>query len=181
MPRQPRGEIPAGSYHVTTRTAGPIPMFRDDTDRTWFCNRLGRIVREHEWTCHAFCLMPTHYHLVVEVQLNSLQPGMKRLNGPYAQWFNWRYGRSGHLCGARYYAGSVTAEGHELHLLRYLARNPVEAGICSKPSNWAWGSYRGCAGIDPGFAFVDSSRLRAYFGRDEREACRLLRDFVGDS
>lgn len=155
-------------------------MFLDDIDRTWFCNRLARIVREHNWICHAFCLMTTHYHLVLEVPANALQRGMQRLNGPYAQWFNWSHGRSGHLGGARYYAGGVTVEGHELRLLRYLARNPVDAGMCERPSDWPWGSYRGCAGLDAGFPFVDSSRLRAYFGRDEQQACQMLRDFVGD-
>lgn len=153
-------------------------MFLDDIDRTWFCNRLARIVREHSWICHAFCLMVTHYHLVVEVQANALQRGMQRLNGPYAQWFNWSHGRSGHLGGARYYSGSVTAEGHELQLLRYLARNPVAAGLCKEPSDWLWGSYRGCAGLDSGFPFVDPSRLRAHFSTDNEKACRLLRDFV---
>ena len=49
---------------------------------------------------------------------------MQRLNGPYAQWFNWSHRRSGHLGGARYYAVPVTTDGHELQLLRYLARNP---------------------------------------------------------
>jgi hypothetical protein len=67
-----------------------------------------------------------------------------------------------------------------LHALRYIARNPVEAGLCRRPSEWPWGSYRGCAGLDSGFAFVDSSLLRAYFGRDRREATQLLRAFVGD-
>ena len=153
-------------------------MFLDDVDRTSFCNRLGRIVREHGWICHAFCLMPTHFHLLVEVQANGLQRGMQRLNGPYAQWFNRSHDRSGHLGGERYYAGAVTAEGHELQLLRYLARNPVEAGICNEPSEWLWGSYRGCAGIDAGFPFVDSRRLRDYFGSDEQTACRMLRNFV---
>ncbi len=156
-------------------------MFLDDVDKTWFCNRLARIVREHGWICHAFCVMPTHHHLVVEVQANALQRGMQRLNGPYAQWFNWSHRRSGHLGGERYYAGAVTTDGHELQLLRYLARNPVASGICEQPSDWLWGSYRGAAGIDAGFPFVDSARMRGHFGEDELKACRLLRDFVNAS
>jgi putative transposase len=155
-------------------------MYLDDYDRTLFCLLLARTIKKLEWTCRAFCLMTTHYHLLLDVEDNALQPGMQRLNGPYAQRFNARHRRSGHLRGDRYSAKPVESDGHMLHALRYIARNPVEAGLCKRPSEWPWGSYRGCAELDSGFAFVDSSLLRAYFGPDRREATRLLRAFVGD-
>jgi putative transposase len=180
MARRARGDIPAGTYHVTMRSAGPIPMFLDDYDRTFFCILLARAIKRHQWTCRAFCLMTTHYHLLLDVQDNALQPGMHNLNGPYAQRFNARHKRSGHLRGDRYYAIPVESDGHMLALLRYLARNPVEAGLCEHPSDWRWSSYRGCAEIDGGFAFVNSLPLRAYFGEDRRTATKLLRSFVGD-
>ena len=163
------------------RSAGPIPMFLDDYDRTLFCSLLARTIKKHTWICRAFCLMTTHYHLLLDVKDNALQLGMHNLNGPYAQRFNARHKRSGHLRGDRYRAIRVESDGHMLQLLRYIARNPVEAGLCEHPSDWPWSSYRGCAELDAGFAFVDSSLLRAYFGRDRRLATRLVRDFVGDS
>jgi putative transposase len=163
------------------RSAGPIPMFLDDFDRTLFCIMLARAIKKHNWICRAFCLMTTHYHLLLDVQDNALQPGMHNLNGPYNQRFNARHKRSGHLRGDRYYAIRVESDGHMLQLLRYIARNPVEAGLCEYPSDWPWSSYRGCAEFDGGFAFVDSSLLRSYFGSDRRLATRLVRDFVGDT
>ena len=156
-------------------------MFVDDYDRTLFCIMLARAIKKHDWICRAFCLMTTHYHLLLDVQDNALQPGMHNLNGPYAQRFNARHKRSGHLRGDRYYARRVESDGHMLQLLRYIARNPVEAGLCDYPSDWPGSSYRGCAELDGGFAFVDSSLLRAYFGHDRRLATRLVRDFVGDT
>ena len=155
-------------------------MFRDDFDRTLFCILLARTIKTAEWICRAFCLMTTHYHLLLDVNHNALQGGMQRLNGPYAQRFNARHGRSGHLRGDRYTAKPVESDGHMLHALRYIARNPVEAGMCESPSEWPWASYRGCAELDAGFPFVDSSLLRAYFGPDRAEATKLLRAFVGD-
>jgi hypothetical protein len=125
--------------------------------------------------------MTTHYHVLVDVNDNALQPGMHNLNGPYAQRFNARHKRSGHLRGDRYHAIRVESDGHMLQLLRYIARNPVEAGLCTFPSDWPWSSYRGCAELDGGFAFVDSSLLRAYFGQDRRLATKLVRDFAGDA
>jgi REP element-mobilizing transposase RayT len=180
MARQARGDIPAGTYHVTMRSAGPTPMYLDDFDRTLFCILLARTIRRQVWVCRAFVLMTTHYHLLLDVDENKLQPGMQQLNGPYAQRFNARHKRSGHLRGAPYLAKPVLSDGHMLWALRYIARNPVEAGLCERAADWPWGSYRGCAELDGGFAFVDSSLLRGYFGSDRAYATRLLRTFVGD-
>jgi putative transposase len=178
MARKPRGDLPAGIYHVTTRSAGPITMFRDDDDRTFFSMLLIRTLVRAKWVCRGFCLMSTHYHLLLEVPANTLQRGMQHLNGNYGRGFNLRHDRSGHLAGARYYAVRVESDGHMLTLLRYMARNPVEAGLCAKPSDWYWSSYRGCIEIDQEFPFVDSSRFRAYFGPGRESAIEHLRRFV---
>ena len=122
--------------------------------------------------------MPTHYHLLVHVPANNLQAGMHRLNGQYAQNFNRQHRRSGHLHGDRYHAEPVLTDGHMLYAFRYIARNPVERGLCASPADWLWGSYRGTAGLDGRFAFVDDASIREYFGGDDDEALRLLRNFV---
>lgn len=163
------------------RSAGPIAMFIDDVDRANFCRLLARTTDRFGWACHAFCLMTTHYHLLVDVAPNRLQPGMHRLNGQYAQGFNQRHGRSGHLRGDRYTAEPVTSDGHMLSAFRYVARNPVKAGLCASPADWLWSSYRGTAGLDGAFAFVDNGRMRAYFGGDGADALRQLRNFVEDT
>ena len=178
--RKRRGEIAAGTYHVTLKSAGPVAFYHDDFDRTDFCNRLEQVIRRCSWTCRAFCLMPTHYHLVLDVEENMLQGGMSLLNGGYAQNFNRRHGRWGHLCGDRYGSVAITSDGHMLAVLRYVARNPVKAGLCKEPGDWIWGSYRGCAELDDSFPFVDHSLMRSYFGDDRRKATRLLRAFVED-
>jgi putative transposase len=162
------------------RSAGPIAMFIDDFDRTLFCNLLATVVRKRQWLCLAFVLMTTHFHLLLEVEDNVLQPGMQSLNGPYAQRFNARHGRSGHLRGDRYSARLVESDEHLLSAFRYIVRNPVEAGLCARPSEWIWGSYRGSVGLEKEFPFVDSSRISAYFATDQNVARLLLREFCRD-
>jgi putative transposase len=175
---QRRGEVPAGTYHVVTRSCGPIPIFLDDDDRTWFCTYLLRAMKAQGWICRAFCLMTTHYHLLLEVRENTLQRGMQRLNGCYARRFNARHERKGHLFGERYYSDAIESDDHMLAVHRYIARNPVKAGLVETPEDWRWASYRGCAGIDAGFPFVDPTPLRRYFSSDDKRACDLLRAFV---
>lgn len=178
MARMARGHVPAGTYHVTTRTAGPVPLSLDDLDRRAFCRLLSKMIARFDWRCPAFCLMPTHYHLLIDVAENNLQAGMHQLNGQYAQNFNRRHRRSGHLHGARYHAEPVLTDGHMLYAFRYIARNPLEAELCDSPADWLWSSYRGTAGLDGRFAFVDDAVIRDYFGGDSEEALRLLRNFV---
>jgi putative transposase len=176
--RQARGTVHAGSYHVTRRSTGPIEMFRDDFDRTDFCRRLERTINRFRWVCHGFVLMTTHYHLLVEVEEDALQPGMQLLNGTYAQEFNRRYGRTGHLKGSPYGARFIETDEHLLSCVRYIARNPVEAGLCESPSDWLWGSYRGCAGYEVGFSFLTNDVIPSLFHEDRAKAIRLLRVFV---
>jgi REP element-mobilizing transposase RayT len=180
MARQARGVIEAGMHHVTTRSAGRIPLFADDIDRTDFCNRLADCVRQIPWLCRAFCLMTTHHHLVLEVEENRLQPGMHHLNGTYAQRFNRRHGRWGHLNGARYSSTPIQTKRHLLRCFRYVALNPVRAGLCERPQDWPWSSYRGTAGYDKGFPFVDDAPIRELFGPGP-EGQELLRAFVEDA
>jgi putative transposase len=100
--RRPRNELPEhGVFHVTTRGVARTAIFRDDDERRLFLRLLADVVRRNEWRCHAFCLMTNHYHLVVEAFVWRLAVGMQRLNGVYAQAFNRRHTRSGHLFGDR--------------------------------------------------------------------------------
>jgi len=165
----------AGTYHVIRRSAGPIPMYRDDLDRTNFCNRLGSTIRRFKWRCHAFCLMTTHYHLLLDVEENALQRGMRVLNGPYAQEFNRRWRRSGHLRSGPYRCGPVKGARQFVRTVRYIALNPVKAGLCSRPADWPWSSYRGSAGYAKQFWFVDDDLVLGTLHEDRTEAQRVLR------
>ena len=153
-------------------------MFIDDFDRTSFCRWLERAMLRYAWICHAFCLMTTHYHLLVQVEEDMLQPGMRVLNGPYAQEFNRRHGRKGHLKGGPYGATAVKTDEQLLRTVRYIARNPVRAGLCESPADWVWGSYRGCAGYDSGFPFVTTDFVLACLHEDRATAQRMLRALV---
>ena len=114
------------------------PIFVDDVDRLAFLRLLHDVVARRRWTCHAFCLMGTHYHLVVETELRQLSTGLHRLNGVYAQLFNRRHRRTGHLFGDRFHAWLVTDEQHLQATCAYVLENPVRAGLCASADRWPW-------------------------------------------
>ena len=100
MPRLARYLLPErGIFHVTTRGVARQAISRDDEDRRLFLVLLARATRRTNWGCHAFCLMPNHHHVIVETHQDPLSVGLRQLNGRYAQAFNERHERTGHLFG----------------------------------------------------------------------------------
>jgi putative transposase len=66
MARPLRVEYEGALYHVTSRGNDCERIFFTDTDRDAFLELLVDVVNRYSWVCHAYCLMPNHYHLVVE-------------------------------------------------------------------------------------------------------------------
>jgi putative transposase len=142
MPRALRSDFPDGVYHVTARGVNGCAVFGDDVDRVLFLRLLGDCIERFAWRCHAFCLMGTHYHLVVETLRARLSAGLHRLNGLYAQRFNHRHERTGHLFGDRFHGWLVRDEDHLRATCRYVVLNPVRAGLCATASEWPWSAPR---------------------------------------
>jgi len=167
-----------GIYHVTTSATDGVVAFRNDGDRLHFLQLLDRVVSRHRWLCQAYCLLGTHYHLLVETPAPDLSSGMHRLNGAYAQGFNKRDKRRGHLFGDRFTAVTVKSDGHLLHLSRYIALNPVRAGLSATPEGWEWSSYGATIGLRVPPPFLDADGVLRRFGRSRNVARRRLRAFV---
>jgi REP element-mobilizing transposase RayT len=139
VPRRPRSLLGAyGVFHVTARGVAGNALFRDDVDRFDFISQLARSAMGFLWTCHVYCLMTTHYHLLIESSQESLSLGMQRLNGLYAQRFNGRHGRRGHLFEQRFQAYVLKDEKHFEEASRYILENPVKAGLCERADDWPW-------------------------------------------
>jgi putative transposase len=138
VPRLLRQDLPDGYFHVTTRGVDREPIFKNDDDRLLFLRLLAETTRKYGWRCHAFCLMGTHYHLIVETSRAALSGGLHRLNGVYAQLYNRRHARTGHLFGDRFHAWIVADEDHLAAARHYVLQNPVRAGLCAKAIDWPW-------------------------------------------
>jgi putative transposase len=166
------------TYHLTSLGTGGEAIFRSGRDREYFLELLSSVVDRLRWLCLSYCLMSTHYHLVVRTHENDLDRGMHRLNACHAQSFNRRYGRRGHLFAERFHSEPIGHDAHLLASLRYVANNPVEAGICRSAREWRWSSYRASIGLAEPPAFLAMDELLGLFGRDHAVARQRLRRFV---
>jgi REP element-mobilizing transposase RayT len=165
MGRAPR-YAPGGSIvHVTTRGVRREAIFVDDIDRRMFTTFLAQSTYRCRWTCLAYCLMGNHFHVLVGLSGGNLSKGMHRLNGSYARRFNERHGHAGHLFDARFASLAIETDAHLLEALRYIALNPVRAGLCRDPGDWPWSSFRATAGLEPCPRFLAAARVRRLFGR----------------
>jgi REP element-mobilizing transposase RayT len=138
MARRTRRVLRDGWFHVTTRGVDGTPIFRDRDDRLVLLGLLATTVRSEAWTCAAVCLMGNHYHLIVHARRVDLSTGMRWLNGVYAQRFNRRYGRRGHLFGDRFASWVVDSDSHLAAAVEYVRQNPVRAGLCRQADDWPW-------------------------------------------
>ena len=148
-----------------------------------FLNCLDRVVARAELRCLAYCLMTNHYHLVLETDDGELSRAVKALNGRYALRFNRRYDRDAHLFRNRFGAVHQETESQLIWTLRYAVINPVEQGLCGRPEEWHWSSYRASVGLDRAPRFLDVRRLLSFFGdASERSVAQYracVHGFVG--
>ena len=131
MPRQWRIEYPGAIYHVMSRGDRRQQIFLDDVDRQDFLKTLAETCQKTGFLAHAYCLMPNHFHLVVETPESNLVAGMAWLLSTYTIRFNQRHKLSGHLFSGRYKALIVegSGTGYLKTVCDYVHLNPVRASL----------------------------------------------------
>lgn len=180
MSRPLRLDHAGALWHVTSRGNERREVYLDDADRSEFLHLLGRSVELFGWKLHAWVLMGNHYHLLVGTPEATLSRGMRQLNGDYAQHFNRRHGRDGHVFQGRFKAILVQRDAHLLEVSRYIVRNPVRAGMVASPVDWPWSSFRVTAGLESAPGWLDTSFLLEQFGSRRAAAATKYREFVLD-
>ena len=156
MARSLRLAYEGAIYHVTARGNERREIFRDDGDCMQFLNCLAACDEAYGVRLHLFCLMPNHFHLVVETPRANLGGFMHSLLTRYSVYFNRRHHRRGHLTQGRYGAkvveGGAEGNAYLLALSRYVHLNPAFTNATKRLSIWErmdvvrgyrWSSYRG--------------------------------------
>jgi REP element-mobilizing transposase RayT len=171
-----RQELAGGIFHVYARGNRKQRIFFDDRDRRTYMTLLSRTVRRRRWHCLGYCLMTTHVHLILETPEPNLGVGMQHFHGPFAQLLNKRHGLTGHAFEGRFHSPLITSDEQLWMTARYLALNPVEAGLVKIAEMYKWSSHAAIVtGRPPAFLAVD--RLLAHFG-DEDDGFARYRRFV---
>jgi putative transposase len=136
MPRLARIVIPHVPHHVTQRGNRRENVFFEEGDFLRYLAFLKQGAEKSGTQIWAYCLMPNHVHLiVVPTHPNGLRDLFAEAHRSYTKFINWRHNWTGHLWQGRF--GSVPMdEEHLLYALRYVAQNPVRAGLAKSAFDW---------------------------------------------
>jgi len=169
MTRLPRQISTTGYYHIVFRGVNHCHLFEEDEDYEKFLALLAAVKDNLGLKVHAYCLLSNHAHLLIhEDEPGDIILAMRKLLGPYANWFNRKYLRSGSLIANRYKSLCVESDGYLLALVRYIHQNPLVAGMAKRIEMYPYSSYRDYA--RGGSTLVDTSVVLGFFSDDDQKA-----------
>lgn len=174
---------PTGLYHAFSRGNFRQEVFIDDAHYRRFLELLSRVAQRWHWLVLDWCLLPNHFHLVIQLTNGALSEGMRELNGCFSRWSNLRTGRTGtgHLWKNRFGSLDIAAnEGHFWEVLRYVPNNPAAAGLVERPEEWRWSGYAATIGRRYPESFHAAGALLRYFDATPQSAVERYVQFVHD-
>ncbi len=155
-------------------------IFVDDQDRRLFLERLGLNVCEGNSSVYAWVLMNNHVHLLFKSGKNGISGVMRKLLTWYAQYFNRRHQRTGHLFENRYKSILCDEDNYLLALVRYIHLNPIRAGIVKmieELDRYPWSGHRAIIGKAE-YPWMDIANVLAQFGGTRSKALKGYRRFM---
>lgn len=160
---------------------GKRVVFGHPQDCRQLLAQLARAYRKELLELEAYCLLGTHFHLIVRSGEGTLSKGIQRVSNGFVRWFNRRNRRDGPLFRGRFRSRPVTSNSYLCTLIRYVDHNPVKAGLTDQASRWAWGSAQHYASRDfPRWlthAHID--RFLQVYGGPAESLARLYEQVVG--
>ena len=140
MARPPRQDSPDSWHHVFNRAIARRTLFEHAGDFRFFLAQIAKSVRRAEIEIHAYCLMGTHFHLLVRSRDGHLGTAMRRVQVAYSRYFNRTRKRDGPLVRGRFHSKPVKSLRYCRVLVGYFDRNPVSAGLVVDPATYPYGS-----------------------------------------
>lgn len=180
MPRQARLDAPGALHHIMFRGNNKADIFRDDLDRERFVDRLGETVTKCDCRIYAWALMENHVHILLRSGPDGVSAVMRKLLTGYAQYFNRRHQRTGHLFENRYKSILCDEERYFLALVRYIHLNPMRGGLAKTMEGldaYRWCGHGAILGrfTCPG---MDAEYVLARFGASRKRSRRRYRTFI---
>jgi len=185
MPRRQTPFIPDFYYHLYNRGNNRQAIFFEHDNYLFFLRGIKKYVCSAAATIIAYCLMPTHYHMLVRVGLGAqtsqvsserVSNAMQRFLISYTKAINKRFSRVGALFQGQFQAKPVQSYEHLLHLCIYIHANPVKDGLVTAPEDWPYSNYLEWMEERAG-VLVDRDFIREHFNSSD-EYRTLVADYL---
>ncbi|OGW59541.1 MAG: hypothetical protein A2V83_03035 [Nitrospirae bacterium RBG_16_64_22] len=180
MPRQARLDVPGALHHIMVRGINKTVLFEDKRDKARFLERLGGNVTEGKCSIYAWVLMDNHAHLLFKSGQDGISAVMRKLLTWYAQYFNRRHKRTGHLFENRYKSILCDEENYLIALVRYIHLNPIRAQIVKtieELDRYSWSGHGTIIGTTT-YPWMDVDLVLSQFSDGKRKAISQYRRFI---
>ena len=180
MSRQARLDVLGALHHIMVRGINKATIFEDDEDKTRFIERLGRNVTDGKCSVYAWVLMGNHVHILFKSGKEGISAVMRKQLTWYAQYYNRRHKRTGHLFENRYKSILCDEDNYLLALVRYIHLNPLRANIVQTIEQldlYPWSGHRTLIGKAK-HPWTDSDYVLLQFGNTRRKGLAEYRKFM---
>ena len=175
MPRRNTSFIAGHYYHLYNRGNNRECIFFEADNYRYFLRGVKRYLLP-VMDVIAYCLMPTHYHLLARIKTSevsetsevsaAVSKAMMRLSVSYTKAINKRFQRVGSLFQGAFQAKPIEHDAHLSNLCVYIHANPVSDGLADTPGDWPYSNYPEWLGEREG-KLVDRNFIETSFGSAE--------------
>lgn len=180
MPRMARLKGFDCSYHVMVRSISEVQLFKDKSDKDRYLKTLKKYQEVFHFKVYGYCIMSNHAHFIIYANGADISKIMHGLNQSYAQYYNTKYGRHGHLFQERFKSKIIDSDNYLISLSGYIHNNPSDIKAYENHvENYPYSSL----GIYLGkrkdtFGILDVHCVLSYFGKDIILARRRYVEFM---
>jgi REP element-mobilizing transposase RayT len=178
MPRQERLNAHNIIYHVFARGNNRTPIFYETSDYQRFLKNLERYRVDFDYRLYAYCLMPNHFHLLLQTKDATLSKIMQVLMTAYTMYVNKKRNQVGHVFQGRFRSIAVEKETYFLQVLRYIHLNPVKAGLVDSVQKYPWSSYGKYIAPGSDVPTLDTAPALGMFSKDSFKQKQLFAEFT---
>jgi REP element-mobilizing transposase RayT len=146
MPRKPREDHAGAWHHVMNRGIDHARIF-DDSAVNIFLHELHHACAQQRVEVHGYCILPSHYHLLLYTPQAGLSAAMQRTSSKFTQAVNSYRKRDGPLFKGRFRSIAIDSDAHLAKVSQYIHLNPVKARLATRPEDWRWSSAAAYLGV----------------------------------
>lgn len=172
--------IPGVLYHIIQRAPGRELLFLEDSDYLKFMALLKETCSEFSFDILAFCLMPNHLHLLGNSTKNNFSQAMQYLFKNYADYFNKKYSRKGHVFHGVFRVVPCLNEPYLVTVSVYIHLNPYKANLCPSPEKWKWSSLS-LYYYPHKESFINQHKILELFSSNDKEAVKQYKEIIKSS
>ena len=142
MPHKPRRESSTRFYHIYVRGINKEKIFGQPREKNYFKRIIRKYLKEYDVEIYSYCIMSNHAHLLSKSDLKELSMFMSKVLAKYAQYYNYKNNRNGHVFQNRFGSECIESERYFWNCLKYIHMNPVKACMVSGLMDYKYSSIK---------------------------------------